>query len=203
MISYIDPILFPDQCHVYEIAQGRYVYSIYKNGSSSLAATGRQINYRELEQIHTVEVFLRDPFERYVSGVQTYLRNLDPAQDRATVLSMINEFLFLNRHFTLQFHWLMNLARHSSAWMHFRSMDELSTTTEHVLNALERDQTLIEYFANNRKLQFYLQLDKIVYEKFMGKTVPFRQVVQYIKSHESYLYNEIIQRSQDLCNVLD
>jgi hypothetical protein len=203
MISYIDPILFPDQCHVYEIAQGRYVYPIYKNGSSSLAATGRQINYRELEQVRTVEVFLRDPFERYVSGVQTYLRNLDPAQDRATVLSMISEFLFLNRHFTLQFHWLMNLARHSDAWMQFRSMDELGTATEHVLNVLERDETLIKYFTNNNKLQYYLLLDKIVYEKFMGKTVSFKQVVQYIKDHEKFLYNEIIQRSKDLCNVLD
>jgi hypothetical protein len=203
MISYIDPILFPDQCHVYEIEQGRYVYPIYKNGSSSLTATGRQINYRELEQVHTVEVFLRDPFERYVSGVQTYLRNLDPAHDRATVLSMISEFLFLNRHFSLQFHWLMNLARHSDTWMYFRSMDELSTATEHVLNVLERDESLIEYFANNRKLQYYLQIDKIVYEEFMGKTVPFRQIVQYIKGHEKFLYNEIIQRSKDLCNVLD
>lgn len=202
MISYIDPILFPDHCHVYEVSPNRYVYPIFKNGSSSLIKGARQLNYRELEKIQTVEVFLREPFERYVSGVQTYLRQLDPKQDRDTVLTMIGQFLFLNRHFTLQFHWLMNFARHSNAWMHFRSMEELNTATEHVLNVLERDESLIELFEQNSKLQYYLQLDKIVYEKFMGKTVHFGQINNYIKRHYEHLHREIVQRSIDLCNVL-
>ena len=203
MISYLDPILFPDQCHVYEVEPNRYVYPIFKNGSSSLVKSARQLNYTELKEVKVVEVFLRDPFERFVSGVQTYLRQLPPDMDRATVLSIINEFLFVNRHFALQFHWLMNFARHSEAWIHIRSMDELSTATEHTLNVLERDEALIAYFENNNKLKFYLQIDKFIYERFMGKTIHFSTILHVLKATEPFLYDEIIQRSKDLCNVLD
>ena len=203
MISYLDPILFPDQCHVYEVEPNRYVYPIFKNGSSSLIESTRLIDYTELKEVKTIEVFLREPFERYVSGVQTYLRQLPLEYDRTTVLSMISQFFFLNRHFTLQFHWLMNLARHSEAWIHIRSMDELHTATEHTLNVIERDEKLNEYFQTNSKLNYYLMLDKIVYEQFMGKTVHFSDIVKTIKRTDTYLYNEVIQRSKDLCNVLD
>ena len=100
MLGYIDPIIFPDECEVLEVAPGRYVYNIFKNGSSSLRKSGfRQLSLDEVAALDTVEVFIRDPYERYVSGVQTYLSQLDLAQDRATVLSMIDQFLFLNRHF--------------------------------------------------------------------------------------------------------
>jgi hypothetical protein len=203
MISYLDPLLFPDQCHVYEVEPGRYVYPIFKNGSSSLKADAKLVNYTDLKQVREVEVFLREPFERYVSGVQTYLRFLPPELDRGTVLAMIGQCLFLNRHFALQFHWLMNLARFSDAWMTFRPISELSTATEHTYHLVARDESLIKYFQDNNKLNYYLLLDKILYENFMGQTVSFKQVVRYIKRHNLYLYNEVIERSQELCSVLD
>ena len=178
------------------------LFRSFKSGSSSLKVTARQINYFELRELRTVEVFLRDPFERYVSGVQTYLRHLPPELDRSTVLAMIGEFIFLNRHFALQFHWVMNLARHTDAWMYFRPMSELSTATEYTWNALARDQTLVEYFQNHNKLHFYLTLDKVLYEEFMGMTVPLVQIVNHIKNKHDHIYREIIQRSQELCSVL-
>lgn len=203
MLSYIDPILFPDQCRVYEVEPGRFVYPIFKNGSSSLTHSARMISYPELKNVQTVEVFLRDPFERYVSGVQTYLRNLSSDYDRSTMLKVIGNFLFLNRHFALQFHWLVNFARHSQAWIHIRHINDLHTATEHTLNVLARDQSLVEYFQNNDKLHYYLQLDKIVYENFMDKTVSFSQIVAFIKTEHSHLYDEIISRSKEICSALD
>ena len=203
MLGYLDPILFPDQCHVYEVSAGRYVYPIFKNGSSSLRADARQLDYSELHNIRTVEVFLREPFERYVSGVQTYLKHLGPDYDRATVLAMIHQFLFLNRHFALQFHWLMNLARYTDAQMTFSPMSELSTVTKYTFNVIARDETLVEYFKDNQKLQYYLTLDKILYEEFIGQTVSFKRIIQHIKERHYYLYREVINRSLELCNVLD
>lgn len=202
MLSYIDPILYPDECLVYEVEPNRFVYPIFKNGSSSLSKSSRRLNYTELKTVKQVEVFIREPFERYVSGVQTYLRMLDPSMDRHTVLGMISEHLFLNRHFALQFHWLVNFSRHSDAWLYIRPIDELNTATDHVINALQRDQSLIEYFQRNERLHYYLLLDKVIYEQFMGKTVHFRDIVKYVKKNHSYLYNEVIQRSKDLCSVL-
>lgn len=204
MLSYLDPLLFPDELLVIELTKNRYVYPIYKNASSSLFETAEAtLSIDRVKQLGHVEVFVREPFERYVSGVQTYLR-LNPHLERATALSMIDEYLFLNRHFTLQFHWLMNLMRfNSDLWITFRTMEELNSATDLTWNALTRDQALIDYFNDNRKLWFYLQLDKVLTEDFIGQTVKFKTILKHIQDKYPGLYEETIERTQDLCAVLD
>ena len=202
MLAYLDPILFPDQYKIYELTPGQFVYPIHKNASSTMAKIAlRDVPYYQHADIKVIEVYLRDPFERYVSGVQTYL-NHRPELDRETALKFIEEFLFLNSHFSLQFHWIVNLARHCDAWMCFKHINELRDTTSQVWNALSRDHTLLDRFRDNSKLHYYLMLDKIVYEEFIGQTVSFRQVCEHIKRQHPYIYEEIIQRSQNLCSVL-
>ena len=202
MLTFLDPILFPDQCQILEVGPDRYVYPIFKNGSSSLlAANPRALNYFEMRELRTVEVFLREPFERYISGVQTYLRQ-NTHLDRATALTMIDEYLFLNSHFSLQFHWIVNLQKFTDAWMYFRPIEELHTATEHTWNVLARDEVLVNYFGNNQKLKYYLQLDKILYEDFMGKTVPLKQIIRFIQTNHHALYDEVIDRSLRICNAL-
>jgi len=202
MLSYLDPTLFPDQYKIYELTTNQFVYPIYKNASSTMNKIAlRHVPYYQHADIKTVEVYLREPFDRYVSGVQTYLNHRDDL-DRETALKMIEEFLFLNSHFSLQFHWIVNLARHCDAWMYFRHIDELRDTTSEVWNTLSRDQNLLDRFSENRKLHYYLMLDKIIYENFIGRTVSFRRVCEYIEQEHPYIHEEIIQRSQDICNVL-
>lgn len=203
MLSYLDPILFPDECLVYKVEHDRFVYPIFKNGSSSLTQTATLLSYDELKNVEKVEVFLRDPFERYISGVQTYLNNLGTDYNRDTVLKIINEFLFLNRHFALQFHWLVNFARFSKSQICFKHINDLHTATKYRLNIVPRDQSLIEFFQNNQKLHYYLQLDKIIYENFIGKTVNFSDIIRFIKINHQCLYDEIITRSKVICSVLD
>ena len=204
MISYLDPILFPDEILVIELTKNRYVYPVFKNGSSSLFEEAENVlSLEQIKKIEHVEVFVREPFERFVSGVQTYLR-LNPHLDRATALTMIDEYLFLNRHFTLQFHWIMNLVRFNpTVWMSFRPMSELDTATDLTWNALTRDQTLIDYFDENEKLWFYLQLDKILTEDFLGREVKMNMILAHIKVNYPLLYEETIERSKELCAALD
>jgi hypothetical protein len=201
MLSYLDPVLFPDECEVLEMGFGNFVYPIFKNGSSSLRAENPVIiTDKKIRAIADITVYLREPFERYVSGVQTYLRH-NPHLDRATALTMIDEYLFLNRHFALQFHWLINLKRYYDGRLTFKSIDELGNITENTWNALERDQTLIEYFQSNTKLQFYLELDKFLL-KYIGQTVKFSHILAELRIENPALYKETIQRSKDLCVVL-
>lgn len=204
MLSYLDPVLFPDEILVIELTKDRYVYPIYKNASSSLFESAKAtLNTDTIRQLEHIEVFVREPFERYVSGVQTYLR-LNPHLDRATALSMIDEYLFLNRHFTLQFHWIVNLMRiNPTVSMTFRTMEELDSATDLTWNALTRDQTLIDYFKENNKLWFYLQLDKVLTEDFIGQTVKFKTILEHIKDKYPVIYEETIERTQELCAVLD
>jgi hypothetical protein len=202
MLSYLDPVLFPDECEVYEMGFGNFVYPIFKNGSSSLKAENPTVIInKKIRAISNITVYVRDPFERYVSGVQTYLRH-NPHLDRATALSMIDEYLFLNRHFALQFHWLLNLRRNYDNWLTFRSMDELGNLTENTWNALERDQTIVDYFKDNKKLHFYLELDKFLL-KYVGQKVKFAHILAELKAEQPLLYRETVQRSRDLCAVLD
>jgi len=202
MLSYLDPVLFPDECEVYEMGFGNFVYPIFKNGSSSLKAENPTVIInRKIRAISNITVYVRDPFERYVSGVQTYLRH-NPHLDRATALSMIDEYLFLNRHFALQFHWLLNLRRNYDNWLTFRSMDELGNLTENTWNALERDQAIVDYFKDNKKLHFYLELDKFLL-KYVGQKVKFAHILAELKAEQPLLYRETVQRSRDLCAVLD
>jgi hypothetical protein len=201
MLSYLDPVLFPDECEVLEMGFGNFVYPIFKNGSSSLRAENPVIiTNKKIRAIANITVYLREPFERYVSGVQTYLRH-NPHLDRATALTMIDEYLFLNRHFALQFHWLMNLKRYYDGWLTFKSMEELGNITENTWNALERDQTLLEYFRPNIKLQFYLELDKFLL-KYVGQTVKFSHILAELRIENPELYKETIRRSKDLCDAL-
>jgi hypothetical protein len=203
MLAYLDPILFPDQLEIYRVEPDRYIYPIYKNGSSSLRASAERVyDYKEIRKLKVIEVFVREPFERYVSGVQTWL-NHNPELDRVTALKFVKDFLFLNNHFSLQFHWLVNLQRFTEAWMYIRPMEELHTATDLAWNVLARDESLMDYFRDNTKLWYYLQLDKILWEDLRGQTLTMRMIVSHIKQKYPALYTEIIQRDLDLCAVLD
>lgn len=203
MLSYLDPTLFPDECEILEVSPMNYVYPIFKNGSSGLRETAiHTLTANQIRKLGNVNIYLRDPFERYVSGVQTYLR-YNPHLDRATALTMIDQYLFLNRHFALQFHWIVNLQRFADdLWMTFLPMAELNDNVGETWNTISRDDSLIEYFKDNRKLHFYLMLDKILLD-FIGQPVKMNMILAHIKVEYPGLYEETIKRSRDLCAVLD
>lgn len=198
MLSYIDPILFPDECNIYKIGSDNF-YPIFKNGSSSIKSAGTLVtNIEDLESVH---VFVRDPYQRYVSGVQTYLQH-NPKLDRNSTLEILSNVLFLNRHFSLQFHWLVNLARFANCKIHLRPINELSLVTAVKLNESTRESYLTEYFSSNNKLHYYLTLDKILCYDLVGQTLSWSQILRHTKDRYPELYKEVILRSKNICNVL-
>jgi len=204
MLSQLDNIIFPDRCDVLEIVPSqRYLYPIFKNASSSLMNSGfRVIDQSELNTIQNIEVLVRNPYERFLSGVQTYLDKLDPKLDYNTALHFIEHHLFLNRHFVPQFHWLVNLQRFTNATITIRPLHFVETLTDVKINTSVPDPVLDEYFADNNKVNFYLQVDKVLVNNLLGKTVSFTDIVDTIKSEYPEVYKEVIQRSKDLCTVL-
>lgn len=201
MISYLDPIIFPDECKIYQF-NDRFIYPIFKNGSTTITSSCSLLDPVYLNSVNLVEVFVREPYDRYISGVQTYLNN-NLELDRPTSLKLISEFLFLNRHFSLQFHWLMNFARFSKAKFYIRPIKEISTITDKKINEKTRDNTLDDYFKDNSKLHFYLQIDKVIYEQCTGNIVEWSDILALVKKNNLDIYNEVIQRSKNLCNVLE
>jgi hypothetical protein len=202
MLSQLDNIIFPDRCDVLEIVPSqRYVYPIYKNGSSSLYNSGfRLVNHDELTNISIVDIYVRNPYDRFVTGVNTFLQH-NQDLDRATVLHFVNNYLFLNRHFCPQFHWLVNLQRFTRAKIRINSIDALSDITSLKIN--QSEDPLLDEAVGTEKLHFYLSVDKVLTEDLLGKTVPFKLIVQTIRHRYPEVYKEVVQRSMDLCDVLD
>ena len=202
MLSQLDNIIFPDRCDVLEIVPSqRYVYPIYKNGSSSLYNSGfRLVEHDELPNIPIVDIYVRNPYDRFVTGVNTFLQHNNNL-DSATVLHFINNYLFLNRHFCPQFHWLVNLQRFTRAKIRINSIDTLSEIT--ALKVNQSQDPLLDEVLSTEKLHFYLSIDKVLTEDLLGKTVPFKLIAQTIRHRYPDVYKEVVQRSIDLCNVLD
>lgn len=201
MLSQLDNIIFPDRCDVLEIVPSqRYVYPIYKNGSSSLYKSGfRLVDHDELSNIPVVDIYVRNPYDRFVTGVNTFLQH-NAKLDQSTVLHFVNDYLFLNRHFCPQFHWLVNLQRFTDAKIRINPISALSDIT--ALRVNQSEDPLLDEYLSRDKLHFYLSIDKVLTEDLLGKTVPFKLIVQTIKHRYPEVYKEIIQRSKDLCNVL-
>ena len=202
MLSQLDNIIFPDRCDVLEIVPSqRYVYPIYKNGSSSLYESGfRLMDHDELRNIPVVDIYVRNPYDRFVTGVNTFLQHNNNL-DHATVLHFINNYLFLNRHFCPQFHWLVNLQRFTDAKIRINPISALSDITS--LKVKQSQGLLLDEALSTENLHFYLSIDKVLTEDLLGKTVPFKLIVQTIRHRYPDVYKEVVQRSIDLCNVLD
>jgi hypothetical protein len=199
MLSILDPIIFPDDCLILK-SQDHYIYPIFKNGSSSLHKN-KVVSPDEYADISEVTVFVREPFERYLSGVNTFVQH-NPAYHQETLVHIISENLFLNRHFCLQFHWLVNLQRFTQAPVILKPMSELNHVIE-LHNNTSKNKSFREVFENHAKLHFYLALDKVLFYDLIGQTVDFKQILTTLKQNYPDTYTEVIERSKQICSVLD
>jgi len=201
MLSQLDNIIFPDRCDVLEIVPSqRYVYPIFKNGSSSLYESGfRLMEHNELDTIPVIDIYVRNPYDRFVTGVNTFLQH-NSNLDSATALHFVTNYLFLNRHFCPQFYWLVNLQRFTRAEIRINPIESLSDITR--LRVNQSQDPLLDEALSTSKLHFYLSIDKVLTEDLLGKTVSFDQIVQTIKHKYPEVHKEVVQRSIDLCNVL-
>ena len=201
MLSILDPIIFPDDCLILK-SQDHYIYPIFKNGSSSLKQSGYTVvSPDEYADISEVTVFVREPFERYLSGVNTFVQH-NPAYHQETLVHIISENLFLNRHFCLQFHWLVNLQRFTQAPIKLTPVSELNYVTD-LHNNKSKNKSFREVFENHAKLHFYLALNKVLFYDLVGQTVNFKQILTTLKQNYPDTYTEVIERSKQICSVLD
>ena len=201
MLSILDPIIFPDDCLILK-SQDHYIYPIFKNGSSSLKQSGYTVvSPDEYADISEITVFVREPFERYLSGVNTFVQH-NPSYHQETLVHIINENLFLDRHFCLQFHWLVNLQRFTQAPIKLTPVSELNYVTD-LHNNKCKNKSFREVFENHAELYFYLALDKVLFYDLIGQTVGFKQILTTLKQNYPDTYTEVIERSKQICSVLD
>lgn len=157
-----------------------------------------------------ITVFLRDPQDRFASGVNTFLQHLENQGnmlDRHTVLYFVNRYLFLNRHYAPQFFWLLNLVRFAgpNTQVTFCSMAEISQLTDLHSHAevdpiTQELQQHIDSF-DWKKLELYFYLDQILLDH-IGQTVNVRELINHIKTNHAELYQLVFEKTLDIANVL-
>lgn len=204
MFAEIDWILFPTECQVLEIVPGtRYVYPIFKNGSRSLFGENfRLISQQEIENLSVIDIFVRDPHERFLSGVQTYIVKSPPWADTRTLLYMVERYLYLNRHFCPQIYWLLNLSRFTRAKFYLRPMDELDQIVGHKLNNNPVTEIVQEYFKDKPKVRFFNEMDEVLTKNLIGQTCTMDDVIRTLKTHYATLYDDAFGTARTLIDVL-
>jgi hypothetical protein len=208
MLSRLDDIIYPNRCEVIEIeASQRYIYPIFKNGSSSLLEHARQQNYKilineQIKRVPIIDVILRDPLPRYISGVQTFVHNVkkeNPTLDVDTILYFADNYLFLNRHYAPQLSWLINLSRYADAKLRLHNMDALSTFTPLTKKSrkdIQFDQAVLDRLSNNTHNEMYLRLDNLLLQ-LIGQELTFKDILTYLRQQDPIAYSKLS------CIVLD
>jgi hypothetical protein len=152
----------------------RLLYPIYRNGSTSLTrACDRQYINNQITALNHIDVIIRDPVTRFVSGINEYSRQhkIDVPQ----VCELIKHENLVDRHFSPQYVWLCHLYRFFKGTVTLRPLTAISDycdnhfyrskstiTVQPVKEFVEIDYRLLEQLDQKQKLQDIIERYKNV-----------------------------------------
>ena len=208
MLGILDAELFPDDCDVIEIPHhNQHVYLIQKNGNTSLRKENLRHGYRiysnhEIQTLPAVDVYIRNPRSRYISGVNTYLQHLQrdhPELDYQTAFWFAKKYLFLNRHYLPQFYWIYNLSKFLApdAKIRFRdfktfgSITEIQDRAKVVPPTKEFVQQLLD---NNINIEFWWYVDQILLD-LAGQDLSWLQLVEHYKNNFPEVAHRVLSKT--------
>jgi len=157
--------LFNTDCKVVKV-KNRYVYPIFKCGSSSFFKETKQVLKNEkIEKLKTITVLIREPKERFIAGVITYADLVK--RSTKDVMKDIKADKLCNRHFAPQFIWLMQLHMHYKGEVEIRSFTEINKYTNTKTLGAGWKSTKVKVTP----LKNYIAVDQKLIKKFMNKKV--------------------------------
>ena len=204
MLSRLDDIIYPNRCEVIEIeAPQRGIYPIFKNGSSSLLEHARQQNYKilineQIKRVPIIDVILRDPMSRFLSGVNTYVYNTkqaNPQLDVDTVIYFAENYLFLNRHYAPQLSWIINLSKYTNT-MAVLQLHDMSILDKFTPLSIKPNETnmlsseVIDRLKNNIHNEMYQRLDHLLLE-LVGKEITINEILAHLKAQDPIAYSKL------------
>ena len=211
MLSHLDFVIFPDRCEVLEIIPSqRYFYPIFKNGSSSVYEQAKTSKWKiflneKNKRIPTVDVVIRDPRQRLISGINSFITQTvkaNPLLDRNTVFWFAKKYLHLNRHYCMQYAWLLNLARYldPNAKINLLGMDSIHQITDFSENPWgQKDTAISAELVNLPAQEMYHRIDNVLVNA-IGKSLTFAEITELIRTQDYEAYKQVILRSQNILN---
>ena len=192
MKTALDTELFPKLCEVVEMPlHNQWVYLIQKNGSSSLRIKQSRDNLAvftndEISSLNYVDVYVRNPRARYVSGVNTYLQHLQrnhPELDYLTAFWFARRYKFLNTHYLPQFYWVANLSKYlrDDTLIRFRNFQTFGNIADINNDAKVNKPTqefIKQLFQDDKSIELWLYLDQILLD-LAGQEMTWKQLTTY------------------------
>ena len=208
MRTALDTELFPDLCEVVEIPlHNQWVFLIQKNGSSSLKLQQEKDiltvhTNHEIAKLDHVDVYIRNPRSRYISGINTYLQHLQrdyPELDLSTAFWFAKEYKFLNTHYLPQFHWLANLSRYlrSDAKIRFRNFKDFGAITRFKFHAdvVPPTQDFVDrLLTDNSGIELWLYLDQILLD-LAGQEFTWSQLLEYYQRNHKNIIEHVLPKT--------
>lgn len=196
MRTALDTELFPELCEVVEIPlHNQWVYLIQKNGSSSLRIQQKRDNLAvftndKIANLDHVDIYIRNPRDRYISGINTYLQFLlrdNPELDYNTAFWFARRYKFLNTHYLPQLHWIANLSRYLSdhTKLRFRNFDNFSQITDIKFDAFVTapgPEFAATLFHNDTDIELWLFLDQILLD-LAGQEMTWTQLLDHYQHY--------------------
>ena len=203
----LDLELFTNVCEVVHLPNhDQWVYLIQKNGHSSLRLQQAQDSLvvytnSDIKTLEYVDVYIRNPQARYVSGVNTYLQHLEkqyPELDPTTVLWFVKRYKFLNSHYLPQFYWLANLSRYlnQEAKIRFRNFKDIASITQfHNRSGIKKPLThFVDRVLDDHDLEIWLCIDQILLD-LQGQQLTWTQLLEYYKNNYQNLLDHVLPKT--------
>jgi len=206
MFTRLDDILYPNKVVVMDFAdKKKFIYPIFKNGSSSIKQEVEQKKYKilingQITQLTDIDVFLREPYARYKSGAQTWIHNNKESVPIGVMQELINQGYILDRHYLPQINWIIHLMRYMSP-----------TARLH----MHRIQMLVHYAPNTQKpekedvdieihpyVDMALRLDKVLLEDMTGSIWTRDHLVRELMERDPMAYSTVFGKYKGFENVL-
>ena len=208
MRTALDTELFPDLCEVVEMPlHNQWVYLIHKNGNSSLRLQQARDNLavftnEGIRALDRVDVYIRNPRARYVSGVNTYLQHLQrdyPELDFPTAFWFAKRYKFLDTHYLPQFHWLVNLSRYlrSDAKIRIRDFRDIGSIIDFKSRAEvipPTEEFVKKLLENDHNVEMWLYLDQILLD-LAGKELTWTELLEFYQKNHNNIIEHVLPKT--------
>lgn len=183
-------------CEVIKFSKKLNIYPIFKNGRSSLTIyAGRNgipiVKNKEISNLKDITIYIRDPLERFISGVHTFFYLNQLKMDDET-LKKIDNFEIVNRHFVPQFVWLLHLYKFYRGDVILKDVEEVyklvplregpwtDNPIPWITLSQEREDRIKSLNYKN-----FTDIDYEIIDKYMNKKIPLDKIVKEIKNEVS------------------
>ena len=182
--------LFTSDSEVLRTVNGDHILTIFKNGRSSCCEYA-QANGLDLitmqkgnntKTISLIHIFLRDPMQRFVSGVHTYSVfngiNIDKK-----FLHSVESFKIVDKHFAPQIFYLIHLFKFYKGKVAIHPLSDLKNfitnhKKPHPYKKITQSQKKVICSIQYEK---YIEDDQKLIKNYIGKTIDLKNIVKEFK----------------------